>query len=61
MTMAPLFSEHKSLIPDYGKQDFSQSDKVMSCVITFGISLLWSEEDAKIRAEKMKIIIEDLI
>ena len=60
-TMAPLYQEHKNLLPNYALQDFSVSDKIISRVITFGISLTWSEQDAQERAKKMKkIIIENL-
>lgn len=61
-TMIPLYEEHKNLLPDYASQDFSVSDEIMSRVVTFGISLTWSEQDAKERALKMKkVIIENLL
>ncbi|MCB9202319.1 MAG: DegT/DnrJ/EryC1/StrS family aminotransferase [Flavobacteriales bacterium] len=61
MTMAPLYKEHKDLLPNYSEQDFSVSDAVMSRVITFGISLSWTEQDSKERGNKMKTIISNLL
>lgn len=57
-TIHPLYQEHRNLLPDYQNQDYSISDSIMSRIITFGISLLWDENQSKERAKSMKKIIE---
>ncbi|WP_295812003.1 DegT/DnrJ/EryC1/StrS aminotransferase family protein [uncultured Apibacter sp.] len=50
-TLAPLYKEHKELLPNYANADYSQSDAIMGRTITIPISLLWTDEDLAKKAE----------
>ncbi|WP_128331341.1 DegT/DnrJ/EryC1/StrS aminotransferase family protein [Apibacter sp. HY039] len=58
-TLAPLYKEHKELLPNYANADYSQSDEIMSKTVTIPISLLWTEQELTKKAEIIKNTIEN--
>lgn len=58
-TMAPLFNEHKALLPDYENADYSKSDSIMSRTVSISISMIWDENKAQELAEKLATIIRN--
>lgn len=46
-------------LPNYDKIDFSDSDKIMSRTISCLIKLSWTEEEVKLRADKMVAVIKE--
>ncbi len=58
-TMAPLFNEHKALLPDYENADYSKSDYIMSRTVSISISMIWDENKAQELAEKLATIIRN--
>ncbi len=57
-TMAPLFDEHKALLPDYENEDYSKSDAIMSRTVSIAISMIWDENQTQQLAEKLVNIIK---
>ncbi|MGM5629780.1 DegT/DnrJ/EryC1/StrS family aminotransferase [Apibacter raozihei] len=58
-TLAPLYKEHKELLPNYANADYSQSNEIMSKTVTIPISLLWTEQELTKKAEIIKNTIEN--
>ncbi|MDR1876546.1 MAG: DegT/DnrJ/EryC1/StrS family aminotransferase [Flavobacteriaceae bacterium] len=53
-TLAPLYKEHKELLPNYANADYSRSDAIMSRTVTIPISLLWTDEKLTQKADIIK-------
>ncbi len=60
-TLAPLYKEHKELLPNYANADYSQSDKIMERTVTIPISLLWTDEELTKKAGIIKDTISQLL
>lgn len=60
-TLAPLYKEHKELLPNYSNADYSQSDDIMSKTITIPISLLWTEEELIKKADLLKDTVTEIL
>ncbi|MBS1580527.1 MAG: DegT/DnrJ/EryC1/StrS family aminotransferase [Bacteroidetes bacterium] len=56
-----LNAEQKTALLKLQTQDFSASDAIMSCCISTSISLLWSEEQIKVKGEKMVAAIKKVL
>lgn len=59
--MNRLFDEQKKQVLHYANQAFAISDALMSRCISSSISLLWDEDQAKARAQKMAEILTRVI
>lgn len=60
-TLAPLYKEHKELLPNYANADYTQSDNILSRTITIPISLLWTEEELAKKAQILRSSILEII
>ena len=59
--MNRLHDDQKKQVMHYTNQAFPASDAIMSRCISSSISLMWNEEQAKERAEKMVEVLEKVI
>ena len=57
----PLYDAQRTALEKLAQQDFSASDAVMSRCISTSISLLWTEEQVKEKAEKMAASIRKVL
>jgi 8-amino-3,8-dideoxy-alpha-D-manno-octulosonate transaminase len=53
ITLSALSGEHKAAVMQHASKDFTASDAVMSRCISTSISLLWTEEQVKDKADKI--------
>lgn len=60
-TLAPLYKEHKELLPNYASADYSKSDAVMSRTVTIPISLLWSPQEIQKKSAIIKEAITEVL
>lgn len=60
-TLAPLYKEHKELLPNYASADYSESDAVMSRTVTIPISLLWSPQEVQKKSAIIKETIAEVL
>lgn len=59
--MHRISEEQKKQVLHYSNQAFAVSDAIMSCCISSSISLLWTEDQARERGQKMAAIIKQVL
>lgn len=60
-TLAPLYKEHKELLPNYASADYSKSDAVISRTLTIPISLLWTHEEVQKKSNIIKEVLSEIL
>lgn len=60
-TLAPLYKEHKELLPNYASADYSKSDAVISRTVTIPISLLWTHEEVQKKSNIIKEVFSEIL
>lgn len=60
-TLAPLYKEHKELLPNYASADYSKSDAVISRTVTIPISLLWTHEEVQKKSNIIKEVLSEIL
>lgn len=60
-TLAPLYKEHKELLPNYASADYSKSDAVISRTVTIPISLLWTHEEIQKKSNIIKEVLSEIL
>lgn len=60
-TLAPLYKEHKELLPNYASADYSKSDAVISRTVTIPISLLWNHEEVQKKSNILKEVLSEIL
>lgn len=60
-TLAPLYKEHKELLPNYASADYSKSDAVISRTVTIPISLLWNHEEVQKKSNIIKEVLFEIL
>src|SRR5688572_6380860 len=61
ITLNALSDEHKREVMKHANRDFSASDAVMSRCISTSISLSWSEEDIKMKGDKIVTVVSKVL
>lgn len=59
--MSRLHEEQKMNVMHYANQPFPQSDAIISRCISSSVSLLWNEDQARERGEKMAAVLQQVI
>lgn len=60
-TLAPIYKEHKELLPDYENTDYTQSDNIIGRTISIPLSLSWSETEIKEKSEILEEVLNFLL
>lgn len=60
-TLAPLYKEHKELLPNYASADYSKSDALISRTVTIPISLLWTHEEVQKKSNIIKEVLSEIL